>query len=528
MAVGRRTWARVGGYALAWLLLAVPSAIAIFLNSSTTVTVASHDAEVQPTLHRYVTIRTGPFLPDVRRRTDGLIGVDVRLGKTEADSTEALVERYAFIASQPDSQIVIVEDAVKELAWDAAARGAVLAVFPLLLWALIGKQRRREVFGRTPRRRAVAAIATGTTIAATVVLVVKPWQSDDALIVDQSDWQSLASYLPEFDVPAEARGIEVQGTLAAGGTKRLVLSAVDTYRVSKEFYQGAREKAEQLDLRRPEEGETVALIVSDRHDNIGMDPVARAIADRADATAVLNAGDDTSTGSRWEAFSLDSLDDAFGDYARFAVQGNHDHGSFVQGYLEDRGWQTASTQVLEGPGGGRLMAFNDPRSSGLGNWRDTPGLTVNELAVRIADDVCAADERVNTLLVHDIDMGTPSLERGCVDLVISGHVHVQVGPDAVKGSNGEVGYNYTNGTTGGAAYAVAVGSKLRRPAEVTLVTYRDGRPVGLQPVTLQTNGVFQVDDYIPLAYGSKDVADAGRRSSTKPGPGTRTAGGRRR
>ncbi len=195
MAVGRRTWARVGGYALAWLLLAVPSAIAIFLNSSTTVTVASHDAEVQPTLHRYVTIRTGPFLPDVRRRTDGLIGVDVRLGKTEADSTEALVERYAFIASQPDSQIVIVEDAVKELAWDAAARGAVLAVFPLLLWALIGKQRRREVFGRTPRRRAVAAIATGTTIAATVVLVVKPWQSDDALIVDQSDWQSLASYL---------------------------------------------------------------------------------------------------------------------------------------------------------------------------------------------------------------------------------------------------------------------------------------------------------------------------------------------
>ena len=30
------------------------------------------------------------------------------------------------------------------------------------------------------------------------------------------------------------------------------------------------------------------------------------------------------------------------------------------------------------------------------------------------------------------------------------------------------------------------------------MTYREGRPVGLQAVTLQTNGVFQVDDYIEL------------------------------
>jgi hypothetical protein len=34
---------------------------------------------------------------------------------------------------------------------------------------------------------------------------------------------------------------------------------------------------------------------------------------------------------------------------------------------------------------------------------------------------------------------------------------------------------------------------------VTLVTYADGRPVGLQPVTLQTNGVFEVGAYQPLA-----------------------------
>ena len=75
---------------------------------------------------------------------------------------------------------------------------------------------------------------------------------------------------------------------------------------------------------------------------------------------------------------------------------------------------------------------------------------------------------------------------------------MQVGPTRVVGENGRAGYSYTNGTTGGAAYAIAVGSKPRRPAEVTLVTYRDGRPAGIQPVVLQTDGRFEVGAYLPL------------------------------
>jgi hypothetical protein len=82
--------------------------------------------------------------------------------------------------------------------------------------------------------------------------------------------------------------------------------------------------------------------------------------------------------------------------------------------------------------------------------------------------------------------------------VLAGHLHVQVGPTAVPGSNGKVGWTYTNGTTGGAAYALAIGSKLRRDAEVTLVTFRDGRLVGLQPVTITTIGTFRVTPYISL------------------------------
>jgi hypothetical protein len=67
----------------------------------------------------------------------------------------------------------------------------------------------------------------------------------------------------------------------------------------------------------------------------------------------------------------------------------------------------------------------------------------------------------------------------------------------VVGENGAAGYTYTTGTAGGAAYAVALG-KPRRTAEFTLVTYRDGRPAGIQPVILETHGEFTVGDYLPL------------------------------
>ena len=78
------------------------------------------------------------------------------------------------------------------------------------------------------------------------------------------------------------------------------------------------------------------------------------------------------------------------------------------------------------------------------------------------------------MLVHDANLGREALDRGCVDLVVGGHTHVQSGPDAVDGEDGETGYTWTNGTTGGAAYAFALGSKPRRDADVSLITYATG------------------------------------------------------
>ena len=74
----------------------------IFLNSSRETTLASHDAVIRPDLSGHVVLLTGPVLPDVRVPTDERIGVSVTLGKTDAPSTDELIDRYALIAGQPE------------------------------------------------------------------------------------------------------------------------------------------------------------------------------------------------------------------------------------------------------------------------------------------------------------------------------------------------------------------------------------------------------------------------------------------
>ncbi|MFC4787159.1 metallophosphoesterase family protein [Nocardioides sp. MAHUQ-72] len=487
---------KVLAFVAVWVVLAFVAGTVFFLLSSRSIVLASHDAVIRPDLDGHVVLHTGPVVPDFRVDSGNRLGVDIRLGKTDAASTEALVQRYAYIASQPEGQIAKVKDALADMAYAAALRGAVVGLLPILVWLLLGAQRRRHLLTRTRSPQGALSCLLGVLL---VLLVWQPWGSDDDSIDATRSWMPLAQFVgPEVHLPAEVDGVEVRGDVTTTQTRRLIESAISTYDKSKTFYTRAAEQAADLDLRQPGEGETVVALLSDRHDNIGMDKVARAVADTGGATAVFDAGDDTSTGNSWEAFSLDSVTAAFEDLDRWGIAGNHDHGTFVSRYLDEHGWTMLDGTVVPGPAGTTLLGLDDPRSSGLGDWRDESGLSFDEVGSRLADVACAAPERVTTLLVHDADLGQDALERGCVDLVLAGHLHVQVGPVRVVGEGGQVGYSYTNGTTGGAAYAIAVGSKPRREAELTLVTYRDGRPVGVQPVVLQTDGVFHVRDYVPL------------------------------
>lgn len=484
-----------------WLVVSVATASTLFLTSSRSTVLASHDAVLRPTLDSHAELRTGPVLPNFRVAVAGPVGVSIDLGKTEAASTEELFQRYAVIASEPDAQIAKTQGLVVDMGISAALRGAAVGCLPAAVYFLLGAGRRRELLHGL-RHLHARALAGALVLLLIAVAFWQPWDTRDDTVEGEREWMTLADYLgDDLPLPAEVEGVEIRVDATTDQSKRLFESALSTFEKSQDFYAEAVAAAGDLDLRAPEDGETVVTLVSDRHDNIGMDKVARAIGDAAGATAVFDAGDDTSSGKAWEAFSLDSLDEAFDDLDRWAVAGNHDNGTFVSRYLSDLGWTTFDGEVVDGPGGATLLGVDDPRSSGLGSWRDETGLSFAEVGDRLADAACEADERVSTMLVHDANLGDEALARGCVDLVVGGHLHVELGPTAVTGEDGSTGYSYTMGTTGGAAYAIAVGSKPRRDASVALLTYADGRPTGVQSVLLRTNGDLVVGGWTALTPG---------------------------
>lgn len=489
------------GLSAAWAAVAVPVAAFVFLHSSEDIAVAGHVAVVSPSFDGYATLDLGPYLPNLRYPSGSRFGAHIDVGSTTLTSYGALIDRYTVIATQPEVEVAKVASALRDMAIDSALSGALAGLAAPALWVLLGGRRRAELFDRVTVRHTGAGVLGVVVLAAAVF---QPWDRPDPALEAQATWRPIQDELPGVAIPEQARPLQVEAGLFTDGTRRIAESLLDSYSKGVAFYGTVAAAVPGIAPRihRPEEGETVALLVSDRHDNVGMDKVARAIGKAGGATLLFDAGDDTSTGSEWEAFSLDSLDKVFKAYDhRYAVSGNHDHGNFVGRYLDAHGFTRIDGKAVDGPSGIRLLGADDPRSSGLGSWRDETGLSFDEHARRVADQLCRYDargDRVSTLLTHDAATGAYALRRGCVDLVLAGHLHERVGPTEVVGDNGKVGYSYTTGTTGGAAYALAVGSKLRRDAMVSLVTYRAGRPVGIQSVTIRTVGDFQVSEYVPL------------------------------
>ncbi|MCW2806829.1 MAG: metallophosphoesterase, partial [Marmoricola sp.] len=120
--VSRRGALRVLGFALAWLVVALPSWAVLFTHSSTEMVLASHDATVHPTFDGRVRLDMGPYLPDLRTPSGGRIGVSVEMHKTTVRTTTELAQRYAAIAARPGAEITRVKQAVVGLARDSALR----------------------------------------------------------------------------------------------------------------------------------------------------------------------------------------------------------------------------------------------------------------------------------------------------------------------------------------------------------------------------------------------------------------------
>jgi hypothetical protein len=503
-----RKVAPVAGLALIWFTVASTIGLFGFANDSEPVTIGAHTSRVSPTFDEHATIDLGAVLPRLRLRMDLplRIGVNIDVQETDARDLNDLLTRDALIASQPEGEIHRIRTVVRQMAVDNAIAGAGAGLLAVVLtgtaWAMLGVRRRRELVDlmhkdehRVQRRALVVLMAMVTTTAAVIVpgMVRTPE-------VPPSQWRPLAELLPEVRFDERLQGVEVATGFSTTGGIGLIRTTVETYEKSTRFYGDLRDKVIQSAgrIRQPGPDETVAMLVSDRHNNIGMDPVIGEVAKAAGAKVLIDAGDDTSAGERWEAFSINSLAQQFRDLKVVSVAGNHDAGGYVTSAMKANGFT-----VLEGKPvyvhGIRFLGDSDPTSTGFGST-DTPGKeTIGEQSERLAEVACEQrdDERISTLVVHDPSSGTQTARRGCATLVVSGHWHRQVGPET-KEVDGNTVTTYTNGTTGGAAYAFALGYTLRRQAQVTLITYENGEPIGLQSVTFELTGDVTIGSYRPI------------------------------
>lgn len=487
---------------------ALPTAYATFIHSQREITVGAHSATLHPNFTGNAVISSGPLLPEIRMSIDAPLGIGVEIVLRDSPGTnfEQILAQDAALASQPQGEIAAIVGEVTSIVRDAAVRGGAAGVAAMIVawavWSLIGSARRQQLADDWPHPwKPVIAAGVGAVVVGACLIVVFPQEPAPR----QVTWVPIRDEFPELDAlpePEMLSAVEVSQGAAVAGGRALLQGAIDTYTDSVLSYQQLEERAAEAEgIRVPEEGETTALVVTDRHNNVGMDPVARVIADAAEASLVINLGDDTSNGASWEAFSINSLTTEFDGLPIVAVAGNHDQGDFIVDHMRDRGWIVLDGEPVEVEGI-TFLGESDPRSSGLtagytGNEDDNIA-AIAEQAERLTAVACE-EEAVSVLVVHSSASSRGLASAGCVDLILSGHMHRQIGPSVTFAENGNPTTSLTTASTGGAVYAFALGSKLRRDAQVTLVTFNDeGRPVGLQIVTFEPGNIVIVGEYIPV------------------------------
>lgn len=490
--------------------VAVPTALTTFVHSERSIVIGAHEATVQPNFDGFARIEFGPVIPKMRLPSEAPLGIGVviRLGDSEVTELNQLIARDAVIASQPQGEIATVRANVASMMWDAVMRGVgsglIAVLVAILAWMAIGQKRRRMIWAkaRHPERRQVfGAVATGVTLVVALALVAAPERPRP----DKATWEPIASAFPLLPSDPVLDKVEIVQGASTSGSQALVQGALETYQTSVAFYGRLAETAKRAQVRTPQNGETTALVVTDRHDNIGMDPVARVIADNARASMLIDLGDDTSNGASWETFSINSLASEFKGFDIVSVAGNHDTGDTVAEQMRDKGFTVLDGEPVD-VGGVTFLGSSDPRSSGLtagylGDADDNAAaLAAQDQALTAA--ACDRDGGVGVIAVHSPSSAKQAAASGCADLVLSGHLHRQVGPTSKAGENGQLTTTLTTGSTGGAVYAFALGSKLRRTAQVTIVTFKDGRPAGLQVVDFEPGGQVTPQAYTPIPIGT--------------------------
>ena len=238
-----------------------------------------------PTLDGYVVLHTGPVLPDFRSTSGSAIGVDVdprqdqRRPPPRSWSSATPTSPASPRARSPRSS-----GRSSDMAPSAALRGAALGLVPIARLAArragpaprAGSAGVRWPHGGIVGRRAcwccVVVLWSGSRGAGREPTGRRP-----------STWMPLAGRSSARRAGARARltEVEVRGDVTTAETRRLIESAIDTYDKSQDVLrQRAATPRPTSTCASPRRARPSSRWSRDRHDNIGMDAVARAIGRR--------------------------------------------------------------------------------------------------------------------------------------------------------------------------------------------------------------------------------------------------------
>lgn len=282
--------------------------------------------------------------------------------------------------------------------------------------------------------------------------------------VEPAPWQKLSSVL-EPDVykllPTPLKAVEVRGTTFDAVKGPLQSFVQEKFVRSAVFYATMRKELNEKitnELPPKQDNELRILLVSDRHDNINMDPLTADIVAGAEISGVMNLGDNvsSSTGYSWEAFSNKSFVHWMKPVKEKSYnKGNHDPALGKEGLL-DSGFLDNNDMKVHRFADLSIIGAADPRSSDVGMAMRSGERSTTDVGKELADAACASQERIDIVATHDPRVATETVERGCATIGASGHMHSQKGP-LVVAKNGHKTYQVTTGTVGGAEQSIAIG-----------------------------------------------------------------------
>lgn len=488
--------AKAAGWGGAGLFLSATASLGLLNQAETETTLGTHEVTISPTFDDHVTFEMDG-VGKLRLPSDGQTSIGAYITVENSPNLRKNLQQDILIAANPDGEIAKLKDETEAMIIKSFAQGTLIGgialggVF-LAKRRLSPEKQFRSDYLHTPQ------LVGGLVVGISVGLAMSQLGKDGNLHPDtETSWVQVTDQVTALKQVDNKmlQALQVEPGLVTDAFIEGANSMVDGYNKARTFYANLYDRFDTVapKLNQPTDEQTVVLHVTDRHDNILMDKVLRKLGDAGGASVVLSTGDDTSSGLSVEAFSLNSLNQTFEGYDKIIAAGNHDYGNFVTDYLAERGWVVLNGAPEE-VAGIRFLGDSDPRQSSVTVRMEGEDQLIEELGEQLASTACE-DGDVSTIAVHDADAGTLAATSGCVELILAGHDHVQKGPTVLESVDDSRPVTLTTGTSGGATFAVAMSSKLKRNAQATLVTYEDGSPVGLQVVTFQTNGEIVVDPY---------------------------------